>query len=291
VIALRKIEVCAAAIGTAFAVSISAQAPEIPIGQLLDRIADRVEHYYEHAQNIVCLETVRLQPLRTDLLSDGFPRRLTYELRVAWDPPDEPGTLPEANVLRQLLTVGGKAPKPGDEPKCMDPKPISPEPLQMLLPGQRDDYAFTLKGHGRTDGRDALMIDYKSIEKGEPTITWKDDCASISLPGRSAGRIWVDQDTYDVLRMDDRLVGQFDFDTPPSKGNGYQSGYMVIERSQSSIRYRPVAFTDPDETLMLPASIENLQVVRNSGQPRMRITQTFTGYRRFLTDAHILSEP
>jgi hypothetical protein len=287
---VKRLGVGAIALAAVTAASAAAQTPaQSQIGQLLDRISDRVVRYYTHAQSIVCLDTVRLQQLRTDLLPDGFPRRLTYELRVAWSPPDTPGTLPEADELRKLLTVGGKPPKPGDEPGCMDPKPISPEPLAMLLPGQRNNFVFTLAGRGRTDGRDAVMIDYKSAARGKPEVKWHNECVSISLPGRSAGRVWVDAETYDVLRIDDRLVGQFDFDVPPTKSNGYQQGYMVIERSQSSIHYREVTFTDPDETLMLPRSIESLQIIRNSGAPRMRITETFTDYRRFLTDAHLVN--
>ena len=63
---------------------------------------------------------------------------------------------------------------------------------------------------------------------------------------------------------------------------------MVIERADTSIRYRPVTFQDPDETLMLPASVETLQVIRNSGAPRVRKTQVFSKYRRFVTDGRVL---
>ena len=48
--------------------------------------AQRVEQYYARARSIVCEEVVRLEPLGSDLLSDGsHVRRLVYELRVAWD--------------------------------------------------------------------------------------------------------------------------------------------------------------------------------------------------------------
>jgi hypothetical protein len=39
---------------------------------------------------------------------------------------------------------------------------------------------------------------------------------------------------------------------------------------------------------MLPAQIDSVVVVRNSGSPRLRITQTFSGYRRFVTASRIL---
>ena len=54
-----------------------------------------------------------------------------------------------------------------------------------------------------------------------------------------------------------------------------------------TLRFSRVAFQQPDETLMLPASIETLHVLR--GVPSMRITQTLADYRRFLTKSEIRS--
>ena len=48
------------------------------------------------------------------------------------------------------------------------------------------------------------------------------------------------------------------------------------------------AFTDPDETLMLPSRIESVVIVRNSGSPRLRITQSFSDYRRFVTESRLV---
>jgi hypothetical protein len=64
--------------------------------------------------------------------------------------------------------------------------------------------------------------------------------------------------------------------------------HMTIERADSSIRYRRVLFTDPDETLLLPSTIETVTIVRNSGSPRVRISQTFDNYRRFVTGSRIV---
>ena len=54
---------------------------------------------------------------------------------------------------------------------------------------------------------------------------------------------------------------------------------MTIERADSSIRYRRVPFSDPDETLLFPATIDTTTIVRNSGSPRTRISQSFGNYR------------
>ena len=265
------------------------QAAELPLEQLLSRVGDRVIEWYARAQSIISLETVSIQPLRSDLSPDSFPRRLAYELRVEWDPQRAgPGQLPEASILRQLVSINGREPRERDRSECMDPKSVSPEPLAMMLPAKRRDFAFTVAGRARVGGRAAVMLDYRGIAPGPPEISWTRECVSISLPGRSRGRIWVDAETFDVLRYDEHLVGQFDFPVPREQVRRGAASSMVIERADSSIQFRRVAFRDPEETLMLPASIDTVQIVRGGGTQRTRITQRFTDYRRFLTEGRIV---
>jgi hypothetical protein len=263
--------------------------PARPLAETLARISDRVEQWYVRAQSLVSLESVSIQPLRSDLSAIDFPRRLAYELRLSWDAPDaDGGELPEASVVRQLLTINGRPPRPKDEPGCLDPKPVSPEPLSMLLPAQRDDYTFSVAGTARVDGRAAITIDYRSVAAGEPEITFTRDCVSISLPGRARGRIWIDAATFDVLRLDEHLVGMFDFSTPREQQRRGAARDMTIERADSSIQYKRVSFVDPQETLMLPAAIETVTVIRGGSTQRYRVTQRFSDYRRFLTGGRVV---
>jgi hypothetical protein len=221
----------------------------------------------------------------------GHVRQLLYELRISWEPPADDQTPPDAKVLRELLKVDGRAPRPDDEPGCLDPKPVTTEPLAMLLPARQREYAFTWRGTGRSGSRDTLMLDYKATTPGEPSVIFKGECISVELPGRNRGRVWTDAASGDVLRLDEQLVGMFEFRVPKehARPNGPMS--LVIERADSSIKYQPVAFHDPDETVMLPASIQTLTIVRNSGAPRMRMTQTFSNYRRFMTGGRIVKDP
>ena len=170
----------------------------------------------------------------------------------------------------------------------MDPKPVSPEPLAMLLPARLAESEFSVAGEGRVDGRRTLMLDYRGVAALPAEIVWTGDCVTVSLPGRSRGRIWIDAETYDVLRIDDRLVGTFRFDVPREYLRRGAARSMVIERAESSIRYRRVQFEDPQETLMLPAAVDTVTVIRGNGQQRVRITQRFTDHRRFLTDSRLL---
>ena len=281
---------CGAALAALVVATPAAQAPaDLPVDELLTKVGERVVEWYARAQSIVSLETVSIQPLRSDLSPIDFPRRLAYELRVAWDPGRAtPGLLPEATVLRDLISINGRPPRERDQPQCMDPKSVSPEPLAMLLPAKRGQFAFTVSGRTRAAGRSAVLIDYRGVAPGAPEINWTRECVSVSLPGRSRGRIWVDAETYDVLRYDEHLVGMFDFPVPREHQRRGASNRMTIERADSSIQFRRVGFTDPDETLMLPASVDTVQVVRGGGVQRTRITQRFTDHRRFLTEGRLV---
>ena len=113
---------------------------------------------------------------------------------------------------------------------------------------------------------------------------------SVDLPGRFQGQVWVDAGTDDVLRMDEHLVGSVEFEIPPKQWIPGRSSLMVLEQSTSSIHYQPVVFHDPDETLMLPRSVETTEGWGNAGYARVRTTQTFSKYRRFVGDSRILSD-
>ena len=157
------------------------------------RVGERIESSYARAHSIICEETVRLEPLGFDLLSDGgHVRQLVYELRVAWDAAadagGDAGKPPTARVLRELLTVDGRPPRPGDEPGCMDPKPVSPEPLGLLLPHRQGDYVFTWRGQGRERGRTSVTLDYKPARVQPASVVWTEKCVSIDYQG-TRGRV------------------------------------------------------------------------------------------------------
>jgi hypothetical protein len=63
---------------------------------------------------------------------------------------------------------------------------------------------------------------------------------------------------------------------------------LMLTSGQTAPAGPPMTFEDPDETLMLPARIESMTVVRHSGVPRLRTTQTYENYRRFVTDSPIV---
>jgi len=263
------------------------------VSAVLVRVGERVAEYFARAQSLVCRETVSIQTLNPSFTGDGsLARHLVYDLRIEWQPAANPDEAPVANAIREIVSVGGRRPRPDDEPKCMDPKPVTPDPLAMLLPNKQSDFTFNWAGFAKVDGKPAVMIDYRSRESGKPVVTKKDeDCYEFDAPGRTRGRVWIDQSSGDVLRLDEALTGMVDFDyTDRSRGRMFSS--WTIERADTSIRYRQLTFQDPEETLTVPISIDRMTVIRNSIgltlTPRVRISQRFSDYRRFVTEGRIV---
>jgi len=255
---------------------------------LLARLGARVEQYFARAQNLVCDEEVHIHPMGYNSSGDGRARVLHYELRVAWEAASGDGRVPEATVLRRIQTINGRTPGPDEDPGCMDPQSISPAPLSVLLPGRRDEYDFLVEGTGREDGRRAVVIAFKLREPGAGTVTWNDDCVSVELPGRTSGRLWADAETDEVLRLDERVSGLFEFSPPEPRTFLGGSRNMALEGANTSTRFRRMRFEDPDEEMRLPASIETSSTWRGAGARRVVTMQQFSGCRRFITDARIV---
>ena len=265
--------------------ALTAQVPG-DLVSVLGRVGDRVQHYYGRAQSIVCIERVSVQPMRHDMSPEGLGRVLEFELRIDWDATSEDDRPLEARVMRELRKVNGRPPRPNFEPGCLDPKSGAMEPLAFLLPHHRDEYTFAWNGVGRLKDRRTMMVDYKSRKPGPIDAKWKGDCVSIDAPGRTKGRIWVDEVTHDVLRLDEQLTGQFEYTIPREHWGVTGPQTWVIERADSTIRYRPVAFQDPEETVLLPDSIDTVTIFR--GAQSYRIAQSFSGYKRFMTGGRIV---
>lgn len=266
-------------------------------GELLERVSAYVQAYYARAQSLMVEETVMVQPIRGDLAPDGFARALVYDLRFEWAP-GQGDEKPRVQVVRELLRANRRPAKPGDEPKCLDPAPVTPEPLEFLLPGHHDDYLFTVGARTILDGKDAVLIDYTPRSEAatpkatlDPKGTGDNDCISMEAPGRYRGRIWVDPETAAVRRIDERLLGPTEVPLPkelwrrPSWGG---RPYITMTRADSSVRYGPVTFADPEETLMLPSSIENVWISTATSTHGTRMTQQYRNYRRFLTQSRIV---
>jgi hypothetical protein len=253
----------------------------------LQQVGERLAKYYERARSIVCSEKVVIQPLESSLTFSGIARELKYELRLEWTP-GGPGTA-EVKIVRELVAIGGRAPKPKDKRKCMDPRGESGDSLSMLLPLEQANYHFKLAGTGKTDGRPALMVDFKPVHRPKPVAQWldkdDDDCVSVELT--TQGRIWIDTESDEVLRLDQHIPAGITVDIPREHQSPGMDPWLTFERYDETMRFKPVSFQDPEERLVLPASTDILQVARGG---HMRATHTFSNYRRFVTGGRVVKD-
>lgn len=261
------------------------------LAEVLQRVGARVEQYFMRAQSIVCIEIVGLMPFDSGTLSRG--RTVESELRLSWEPTDENPIPIEARTLRQVIKVNGHAPRKNDRDNCTAPEQNSSEiqPLSLLLPQQRHEYSFKLAGASKVDDRAAILVDYRMVQKPSVTVELVDDnedCLSYTLDGGLRGRVWIDAETYDVLRMDQGLIGMVDIPLPRKLANRDRWRSWTMERWDTSIRFKPVTFQDPPETLVLPASATSFRITRGSGMPRLRTSTQYSAYRRFITGGRIL---
>jgi hypothetical protein len=256
------------------------------VGAVLQKIGAYVEQYYSRAQSFVATETVILQTLRSDLVAEGFARRLNFELRVDWTPRVD-GERPRATMVRQLLAVNGRKPKAKDEPQCLDPTSEQLEPMSMLLPELQSDHTFSWSGVAKIDGRRVAKIDFRETMAQVASVEWKKDCMSVKVDGRSVGRVWADPESGEVLRLDVSLKGMVDFPVPAERQREWGT-LKTLERSDISVRYRPVTFRDPEETVLLPRSIESAWAWRGGPSSRYRNTQSFSNYRRFVGEGRVV---
>ncbi len=280
----------------ALGVGLSAdQTPTIDIASVLHRAGERVTEYFARAQSLVCLERVTLQRLGMGFGAEGPARFVESELRLSWDPSPEDPTPTEARTLRQVLRVNGSAPRKKDYQNCTTPEQQESEeqPLSMLLPHVRGEFTFTADDRETIDGRDAFVIAFREIQKPKVDV-WlikdNESCLSFNIEGGMRGKIWIDVETHDVLRLDQSLGGLVEIPLPSKVTRHGGAFHWTMERWDSSIRFKRVTFQDPTETLVLPVTSSKLQITRGAGTPRLRTQTQYSGYRRFMTGARIVPQ-
>ena len=295
---LRFAFVMAAVPASAWIVHARGTADRPEINALVAHVGERVAAYYHRAQQLICLERSTVVPIGSDWTIQGFARTVESELRVELDSADGED-LPDAHVTRDIRSINGRKPRERDRKAregCTDPTLVSPEPLAFLLPAHRDEYRF-IGVHDATErNRQALVIDFASAQrKSRPELIedagGHEDCFDWKGPLEISGRVWVDASTHDVLRLDRHVAGPTSVRVPvPLQQKYHFDMWLTLERDDLTLRYKEVAFQDPDEVVLLPESGEALTVFR-SGLQSIRTTHWFSGYRRFLTGARIIKSP
>jgi hypothetical protein len=266
-----------------FVASGVARTPTAQPGELtsiLSSLAERTQQYYDRFISIICTEKVHLQELRFNLAPQGKPRVTVYELSVSRNPRARDEN--DFRVERILQMVNGRPARKHQQPGCTDPRTGTPEPLAFLLAKNQTGYRFTLDDSATGGPSGTRALHYVESPPERVQIRWSGNCFEAEGGGHE-GRVWFDPATFDVLQVEIRLSKPFLVPMP--------AGYMGlipairVERSEATLRFARVQFTQPDETVLLPESVETLHVLR--GVPSLRMTQTLSNFRRFLAESSI----
>jgi hypothetical protein len=260
---------------------------------LLNRVGERVADYYRRAQNLICTEKVFAQPMDVAFRAEGFGRSLEYELHMEADGLDGDGGVHEAKVARELRRVNGRTPRQSDKDGCFDPETQEPEPLAFLLPEKQHEYIFRSAAFGKGKDRHTLIVEFVHEQHGKPEIKTDPrkapNCFQISLPVTTKGRIWIDPESFDVLRVEEQLAHRIDVRVAYEQQRKMNlPDYVTIERYETVTKYAVVKFSDPDERLLLPDSIEEVAIVHGAGSHRKH--QQYVDYRRFMTAGRVVKE-
>jgi hypothetical protein len=273
------------------ATAVRGQAPS-SIEQLLTRVEQRLQDFYKRAQSVVCIERSIVQPIGYNYSPEGFTRTVESELRIQAD--DAPGEGPK--VIRLARKVNGRLPRESDKKErsgCTDPEPLSIDALAFLLPDNRETYQFALAGSAYDRGRFTLLIDFETTNRRSKAELIEDkgghdDCFDWSGHVATQGRIWVDANTYDVLRVERHLRGPVDVNVPARIQRKHHLGtWVTLSREDVTTRYRTVTFEEPGEVFLVPESIESVLMVQGGLQSTRR-SQTYSDYKRFTTAGRVV---
>jgi hypothetical protein len=271
----------AAAVLVALAANRAAAASQGNLASILAGVAERTQEYYDRFISIICTETVLQQDLRFNLSPIGRLRTNVYELSVSRDPRAKGGD--DFRVERTLQMVDGRRARRNQQPGCTDPKTGTPEPLGFLLAKNQGRYRFSLADVG-TDASGTLALDFVETPPERVQVTWKGACFNAEGGGHQ-GRLRIDPVTFDIRQIDIRLAKPFL--VPPPAGYFGLHPAIRVERWEATHRFSRVSFSQPDEAVLLPESVETLSVFR--GAPSLRTTQKLSNFRRFLTESTIRS--
>jgi hypothetical protein len=277
---LRPLLVVALLVVAAATEALSAQPGELT--SILSGLAERTQQYYDRFVSIICTETVHLQELKFNLSPLGKARITEYELNVSRDPRSTDGN--DFRVERVLQKINGRVASKHQQPACTDPRTGTPEPLAFLLARNQAGYRFTLTDSSTGGPPGARVLHYVQSPPERVQVRWSGNCFEAEGGGHE-GRVWFDPVTFDVLQVEIRLMKPFAVPLPA--GHIGLTPAIRVDRSEATLRFARVQFMQPDETVLLPESIETLHVLR--GVPSIRMTQTLNNYRRFLAESSIRS--
>lgn len=258
--------------------------------RILEKVGEGVARYQSGLFSIAFAETLRREELRKDMTAKKS-KEYVFDSVVLRETlsADEEDFYPR--LARRLKTIDGKPSK-----KRLGPESnYAVSSLGFLLPKNRGPLQFTLEGEEAEAGRKLYRIRILSPGEGEPRVEWKSRVVGFRfrVVAPSVYTIWVDAETFDVLRLESHLAAPFEFDGPRAFGFGRlgPSRHFKYAAQDYVVRFRRQQFKDPEQTLLVPEYAEWVTVIEGASKPRTRATLRFSNYRRYLSDVKVIEEP
>ncbi len=262
--------------------------------QILDRVGENVRRYQSELFRIAYTETLRQEELREDMTPKKSKEYVfdTIVTREALSG-EEDDYYPRA--VRRLRTVNGKPARRADREAEEAGAAVSS--LVFLLPKNRGEYQFTLEGEEQFGGRRAYRIRMLRPSEGPPRVEWQKRFVGYSFYvfAPFVYRVWVDAETFDVLRHEVHLAEPFEFEGPSAVGLGPfgrlgKSRRFRYAAQDYAVNFRRERFKDPEQALLVPVAAEWTRVIEGARKPRTHATLRFSDYRRFRSDVKVLED-
>ena len=263
--------------------------------RVLDKVGEGVARYQAELFRIAFTETLRQEELREDMTPKKS-KEFVFDTIVSREALSDEEDDYYPKTLRRIRAIDGK---PAERVKGRDAAAgLFVSSLQFLLPKHRKELQFALEGEERFDGRPAFRIRVLRPGEGPPRVEWENRLVGYSFYvfAPTVNFLWVDAETYDVLRYESHLAEPFEFESPGAFSAGPFGRFGPSRRfkyrvQDYAVNFRRERFKDPEQTLLVPVAAEWTRVIEGASKPRTRATLRFSDYRRFRSDVKVIEEP
>jgi hypothetical protein len=262
--------------------------------RILEKVGEGVARYQAELFRIAFTETLRHEELRKDMTLKKA-KEFVFDTIVSREAlSDEEGDY-YPRTVRSVRAIDGKPAKRAGRRDAAAGANVSS--LVFLLPKNRKAFRFTLEGEETFEGRRAYRIRMLRPGEGPPRVEWKKRLigSSFYVFAPSVNFLFVDAETFDVLRYESHLAEPFEFDSPGAISAGPLGRFGPSKRLRYTVHdyavnFRRERFKDPEQTLLVPVAAEWTRVIEGASKPRTRATLRFSDYRRFRSDVKIIEE-
>jgi len=237
---------------------------DLPLDELLLRVGDRVDEFWQEFSSIACQETVS-QVRMNEKGKVVNSREATYDYLVLMQWLGNQPSVDESRVLESELK-----PKKKKRPSQRSLLVTNGFSIMLLVfhPHYQNSYLFTRGSDEEVEGHNVARVDFEHVSGARsPSVLQLAD-RRYALEWK--GSAWIDPESGSILKMEVGLKEPME--------------QIGLERLDAEVVYGEVWFQDAEETYWLPrfASIE-AETAHQLWQNR----HEFTDYKRFSVNTQV----